>query len=216
MSEQHVFIVDDDPGVRKAVSFVIASAGFSVKSFASADAFLDAYDDSLRGCIVLDVKMPGLTGPELQKILIDRRITLPIVFLTGHGDIPTSVKAMRAGAVDFVEKPFDKDQLLDSIRCAMKKEVRDRHKSTRRAAIMERRDLLTNRELQVMELLVLGKQTKNIARELGISPKTVDNHRTNVLEKMQADSVVELVSMIHAARISPCPAGGGAELRNHQ
>ena len=212
MLEQQVFVVDDDSSVRKAVGFAITAAGLPVRSFDSADAFLSAYDDGFRGCIVLDVKMPGRTGPELQEILNERGIDLPIVFLTGHGDVPTSVRSMKNGAVDFVEKPCDKNELLDIIRYALKLEARRRHDAARRSTFATRYDRLTAREQEVMELLVLGKQTKSIARELHISPKTVDNHRTKVLEKMRVDNAVELVRLKLAAEAETEPDADDAAL----
>jgi len=195
MSEPSVFIVDDDPAVRKALSLLAKSAGLNAKTYASGYEFLNSCTPDVTGCLVLDVRMPGLDGLELQEILAARRIGLPIVFITGHGDIRTSVRAMKSGGVDFLEKPFDDEELLDSIRNAMDLDARRRQQRERQIAFQARAALLTPRESEVMALLVDGMHTKQIAASLGISVKTVDKHKAKVLSKMQADTVVELVRL---------------------
>lgn len=195
MPEQSVFIVDDDSGVRKALSLLARSAGLSAKSYASGYEFLDFCTPDVSGCLVLDVRMPGMDGLELQEILAVRGIGLPIVFITGHGDIRMSVEALKKGGVDFLEKPFDDEELLESIRTAMSLDDQRRQQRERQIAYQAGAALLTPRESEVMELLIDGKHTKQIAAILGISIKTVDKHKAKVLVKMQVDSVVALVQL---------------------
>jgi len=188
-------VVDDDPDVRKGIETLVKSAGLSVKSYSSASRFLDACERDASGCLVLDVRMPGLDGLGLQKALAARGTAIPIVFITGHGSVPMSVQALKAGAVDFIEKPFDDEKLLQSIRRAMAMDDQSREHRDRRKVYEDRFALLTAREREVMGLLIAGKHTKGIAAELGISIKTVDKHRTKILQKMQVDTVVELVHL---------------------
>jgi len=199
MPEENVFVVDDDSGVRKAIEFVVKSAGLNAKSYPSADAFLNACGSDPSGCLVLDVRMPGMSGLELQEELAARGTEIPIVFVTGHGDVPMCTRALTNGAIDFIEKPFDDERLLQSIRRAIALDAGLRGERARRKELTARLELLTTRQRQVLRLLVAGRHTKQIAAELGISIKTVDKHRTSVLERMRADNVVELVQLLALA-----------------
>ena len=194
-----VFIVDDDPSIRKSLTRAVASAGFAVEAFASARDFLAREPFVGPCCVVLDVRMPGLSGVELQEALAGSGHRVPIIFITGHGDIAMSVKAMKAGAVDFLTKPFDVERLLDAIHRAVTKDVRDRGEARRTAEVLERVKLLTPRETEVFALVVTGMLNKQIAGELGIGEKTVKVHRARVMEKMGARSVAELVRLADRA-----------------
>jgi len=190
-----VFIVDDDPGMRDALRFAISNAGYHTITYESADSFLRDFSPSLNGCLVLDVKMPGTSGMELQRRLRDNHSRLPVLFLTGHGDISMCADAMKLGAIDFIEKPFEHGRLLGAIKIAIDQSMSADREIENREIFTQRRTLLTARENEVMELLVAGKNTKQIGSHLGISTKTVDNHRGKILEKMQVDDVVELVRL---------------------
>jgi FixJ family two-component response regulator len=188
-----VFVVDDDPSVRKSLARLLRSAGFAVETWASAREFLESNRLPGPGCLVLDVQMPGLNGLELQEKLEGTDRNLPIVFITGHGDIPTSVKAMKAGAVDFLPKPFQDEDLLRAIRKAIARDTQQRIARAEFEAISARHATLTPREREVMALVVTGRLNKQIAAELGTSEKTIKVHRHRVMEKMQVDSVADLV-----------------------
>jgi len=188
-----VLIVDDDPGMRKALVRLCQSAGLKVKSFASAREFLDAPAPESPACLVLDVRMPGLSGLDLQAELAARDIHTPIVFITGQGDIPTSVRAMKAGAVDFLTKPFKNKDLVAIIRDALGKDVGRQSAQSERNGIQARLDTLTPRERQVFDLVIKGLLNKQIAAELGASEQTIKVHRARVMEKMAVPSVAELV-----------------------
>jgi FixJ family two-component response regulator len=202
-----VFVVDDDAAIRDSLRRLISSVGFKVEVFPSARAFLGARRPDAPGCLILDVRLPGLSGLDLQRELAATDAELPIIFLTGHGDIPMSVRAMKAGAVEFLTKPFREQELLDGIRSAIE---RDR---TMRAERQERRELqrryasLTPRERDVLAHIVGGLLNKQIAGELGTSEATVKEQRGHVMTKMQAGSVAELVRF--ASRLGITPAGGG-------
>ena len=191
-----VFVVDDDASVRDAVHCLLDANGFKVATFASAKDFLERFDPSQRGCLLLDVRMPEMDGLELQRHLIDRKIFLPIIILTAHGNVPMAVNALRSGAFDFLEKPFDEDSLVERIRDAIAQSLELSWDPVERSAIAERISTLTEREREVMQKLVEGKWVKLIASEFGTSPNTVKNQRTRILEKMEADSVPELVRMV--------------------
>ncbi len=194
-SEPTVFVVDDDAAVRRFLRGLITSVELRVEVFASAREFIDAYQPGWTGCLLLDIRMPGMSGLELQKELAARSITLPVIFLTGHGDVQVAVHAMKAGAVDFIEKPFNNELLLDRIQRVVLSGVdadRDRAKS---AEISDRMEQLTPRERQVMAIVVAGETNKGIARRLEISERTVEIHRAKVMEKMKAKSLVDLVKM---------------------
>ena len=193
--EPTVFIVDDDDAVRRFLSGLIESVELRVEAFASARDFLEAYEPGQPGCLVLDVRMPGMSGLELQRELAERAIDLPVIVLTGHGNVQVAVHAMKAGAVDFVEKPFDNELLLDRIQKAVAESVRARGERIKRIEIAERMQLLTPREREVLDLVVAGQTNKGVARRLDISEKTVEIHRANVMRKMQAKSLADLVKM---------------------
>ena len=188
-----VLIVDDDASFRKALARLCQSEGLTAKTFASAREFLDAGVPESPACLVLDVRMPGRGGLDLQAELATRNIQTPIVFITGHGDIPTSVRAMKAGAVDFLTKPFKDKDLMAVIRDGLSKDVRLKSAQTERDAIQRRLEHLTPRERQVFELVIKGLLNKQIAAELGASEQTIKVHRARVMEKMQVASVAELV-----------------------
>ena len=190
-----VFVVDDDPSVRKSLTRLIGAAGYAVEAFASAREFLARERYLGPGCLVLDVRMPGLTGLDLQEALAGARRRMSIVFVTGHGDISMSVKAMRSGAVDFLTKPVDGQVLLDAIERAVTRNVQDRDEEARATEVQERVQMLTPRETEVFALVVTGMLNKQIAFELGISEKTVKVHRARVMEKMRTSSVAELVRL---------------------
>lgn len=195
-----VFIVDDDPAIRIAMQALMDSVGLAHEIFASGNEFLDGLDDQRPGCLVLDIRMPGLGGLELQEELIRRGNSLPVIFITGHGDVPMAVEAMQKGAVDFIQKPFRDQDLLDRISEALRTDKERRQERERHARVAERVDRLTNREKEVFELVVTGKPNKIIAYELGVSQRTVEIHRARVMEKMQARSLADLVKMHIAAQ----------------
>jgi RNA polymerase sigma factor (sigma-70 family) len=190
-----VFIVDDDPAIRFAMQALMDSVNIEHEIFPSGDEFLEGVDDQRAGCLVLDIRMPGLGGLELQDELIKRGSTLPIIFITGHGDVPMAVDAMQKGAVDFIQKPFRDQDLLDRIREALKTDQERREEQQKHAEVAERLARLTNREREVFDLVVTGKPNKVIAYELGVSQRTVEIHRARVMEKMQARSLADLVKM---------------------
>lgn len=193
--EPTVFVVDDDDAVRRFLSGLIASVELRVEAFASARDFLEAYEPGQTGCLVLDVRMPGMSGLELQRELAEQAIDLPVIILTGHGNVQLAVHAMQAGAIDFVEKPFDNELLLDRIQKAVAENVRAGSERIKRIEIAGRIQLLTPREREVLELVVAGQTNKGVARHLDISEKTVEIHRANVMRKMQAASLADLVKM---------------------
>ena len=190
-----VFIVDDDPAIRSAMQALMDSVDVQHEIYSSGDEFLEQVGDQRPGCLVLDIRMPGLGGLELQEELISRGSTLPIIFITGHGDVPMAVEAMQKGAVDFIQKPFRDQDLLDRVREALTTDRERREKQAQRAEIEIRLARLTNREREVFDLVVTGKPNKVIAYELGVSQRTVEIHRARVMEKMQARSLADLVKM---------------------
>jgi RNA polymerase sigma factor (sigma-70 family) len=190
-----VFIVDDDAAIRFAMQALMDSVNLNHEIFASADEFLEKIADQRPGCLVLDIRMPGLGGLELQEELIKRGNTLPIIFITGHGDVPMAVEAMQKGAVDFIQKPFRDQELLDRIREALATDEELREAQQHHAEVAHRLERLTNREREVFDLVVTGKPNKVIAYELGVSQRTVEIHRARVMEKMQARSLADLVKM---------------------
>jgi two-component system response regulator FixJ len=190
-----VYVVDDDQAIRRAMEFLMRSVGLDYVIFCSADEFLDSYTDDFAGCLVLDIRMPGLGGLELQQKLIEMDSALPIIFITGHGDVPMAVEAMQKGAVDFIQKPFRDQELLDRIGEAMKTDRETRSAREEKAAVAARIEKLTKREHEVLDLVVTGKPNKIIAYELGVSQRTVEIHRARVMEKMAAKSLADLVRM---------------------
>jgi len=194
-----VFVVDDDEAVRDSLALLLRSVELAVATFSSANDFLDSYDPAAPGCLILDVRLPGMSGLELQQRLADDGADLPIVFITGHGDVPMAVRAMRRGAVDFLQKPFSDQELLDRAQQALAEQSQRRQQSELKAEIAQRIRSLTPREHEVMELIVEGLANKVIANRLGTSQRTVEVHRANVMRKMQADSVARLVHLVFAA-----------------
>jgi two-component system response regulator FixJ len=195
-----VFIVDDDPGVLDSLGFLMRSVGLDAETYQSAHEFLEVFDIERPGCLVLDVRMPEMSGLELQERLVSMGSVLPIIFITAHGDIPMAVQAVKAGAVDFVQKPFRDQDLIDKIQGALQQDAQMRRRLADRAEIRERIESLTPRELEVMHWVVEGKANKVIAHSLGISQRTVEIHRARVMEKMQAESVPHLVQMVIRSR----------------
>ena len=192
-SEPTVFVVDDDPGVREGLEILVGSTGRPVETFPDAQAFLQAWDRQRPGCLVLDIRMPGMSGLQLPEQTRARRIDLPVIIITGQGDVPAAVRAMRGGAVDFIEKPFNDVILLDRIARAIAQDDRNRQERVARAQSAERLAQLTPREREVLDLLVAGKTTKQIAARLGISFQAVAAHRNRIMDKLEADNVVDLV-----------------------
>jgi two-component system response regulator FixJ len=193
--EATVYIVDDDQAIRRAMDFLMRSVGLDYEIFHSADDFLAKYTDEFAGCLVLDIRMPGLGGLELQQKLLERDSSLPIIFITGHGDVPMAVEAMQKGAFDFIQKPFRDQELLDRVTEAMKTDREIRSAREERAGVANRIEKLTKREREVLDLVVTGKPNKIIAYELGVSQRTVEIHRARVMEKMEAKSLAGLVRM---------------------
>jgi len=202
-----VFVVDDDQAFRDALRRLLTSVGLSVEVFPSAQAFLSSPRRHTPGCLVLDVRLPGLSGLDLQQELANTDTTLPIIFLTGHGDIPMSVRAMKAGAVEFLTKPFREQDLLDAIRHAIDRDRVARTERLELAELRRRYDLLTPRERDVMGATVAGLLNKQIAGQLGTSEATVKEQRGHVMQKMQAGSLADLVRS--ASRLGITPAGSG-------
>jgi two-component system response regulator FixJ len=195
VAEGVVHVIDDDADVRQSLAFLLSTAGLAVRVHDSALAFLKAVPEINGGCVVTDIRMPGMDGLELQRRLGELKVHLPVVVMTGHGDVPLAVAAMKAGAVDFIEKPFDDEAMLSAIRAALVRHAQDTDRTARTAAIQERITRLSEREREVMDRLVAGKPNKLIAYELGISPRTIEVYRANVMTKMQADSLSALVRM---------------------
>ena len=198
-----VFVVDDDPSVRSSLKFLLSTVGLQVESFGSADAFLHKKPSDAPSCLVLDVRLPGLSGLDFQRELAARKIHIPIVFLSGHGDIPMSVRAMKAGAVEFLTKPFRDQDLLDAVRIALERDRARREHEKEVTGLQQRFDSLTSREQQVISMLVSGMLNKQIAAELGTAESTVKVQRSRAMEKMHSGSLIDLVKMIEKIKVCP-------------
>jgi FixJ family two-component response regulator len=197
-----VHVVDDDEAVRSSLRFLIRSVGLQSQVFDSAVNFLKSYDPRQPGCLLLDVRMPGMSGLDLQQELNRRGATIPVIFITGHGDVPMAVAAMQFGAFDFLQKPFRDQDLLDRVQRAMARDAESRGRLAERAGIKERLATLTPREAEVMRLVTAGKANKVVGAELGVSQRTVEIHRAHVMDKMGAGSLAELVRMVLDSRES--------------
>lgn len=191
-----VFVIDDDPSVRSSLKFLIGTIGLQVESFESAESFLQRRPYDAPSCIVLDVRLRGLSGLDFQRELAERNIRTPIVFITGHGDIPMSVRAMKAGAVEFLTKPFRDQDLLDAIRVALERDRRRRDQEQELGELRQRFESLTPREQEVTSMVVSGMLNKQIAGQIGTAENTVKVHRSRAMEKMHAQSLADLVRMI--------------------
>jgi RNA polymerase sigma factor (sigma-70 family) len=200
-----VFVVDDDPSVRSSLKFLMSSVGLQVESFDSADALLKRKIPDAPSCLVLDVRLRGLSGLDFQRELAARNCHMPIIFITGHGDIPMSVRAMKAGAVEFLTKPFRDQDLLDAVRIALEKDSERREREKEVSDLKERFNSLTPREQKVISMVVSGMLNKQIADQLGTAENTVKVHRSRAMEKMHAQSVAELVKMIEKVESSGEP-----------
>ncbi|PPD50198.1 MAG: DNA-binding response regulator [Methylobacter sp.] len=191
-----VYLVDDDFAIRDSLSLFIESAGQAVKSFESAEQFLQAYDQEQPGCLLLDVRMPVMSGLDLQDVLLKNNIDIPIIFISGHAVVSDSVKAFRAGAVDFIEKPFDNQVLLERIQEALYKDIDTRTENAKKLKLMHAIDQLTLREKEILYLIVNNYSSKKVASVLGISSRTVEVHRAHIIEKTHTESITELLLMI--------------------
>jgi two-component system response regulator FixJ len=208
-----VHVIDDDQAVREVLAFQLGSAGIDVRTYESAAGFLKVAPTVQAGCIITDVRMPDLSGIDLLRRLRELKVAAPVIVITAHGDIPLAVEAMRMGAINFLEKPFDDDVLLASVRSALEKGDQDRTRQVERSSIQSRIAALSNRERDVLEGLVAGRANKQIAYDLGISARTIENYRANLMIKMQAASLSDLVRMaLIAGMLDPSAddAGGTA------
>jgi len=195
-----VFVIDDDSSVRSSLKFLLSTVGLQVETFDSADSFLRKQRPDVPSCLVLDIRLPGLSGIDFQRELATRNIYIPIVFLTGYGDIPMSVRAIKAGAVEFLTKPFRDQDLLDAVHVALDRDRARREQENEIAGLQQRFDSLTSREQEVITLVVAGMLNKQIAAELGTAESTVKVQRSRAVEKMQAESLADLIRMIQKVR----------------
>lgn len=201
MPRDSVFIVDDDPAIRDSLALMIEQEGLAVEAFDSAEAFLSAAPQACHGCIIIDVRMPGMDGLELQKMLSELKIDLPVIFLTGHGDIPMSVRAIKAGATDFLTKPVTAEKLLASVRTALREGQRRQEQAAVSQKALECIAHLTEREKEVMELAVLGYPNKEIARRLDISHRTVEIHKSKIMSKTGAMNLLDLARIAGQSKL---------------
>ena len=195
-----VFVVDDDEGVCQSLRWLFESVSLKTETFTNAKGFLEAYEEERPGCLVLDIRMPGMSGLALQELLQQRGITLPVVIITGHGDIPMAVRAMKVGAVDFIQKPYNPQQLLETVQHAINMDLDRRREHATQQDLAERFEQLSPRERQVAELVCRGLPNRRISEELEVSPKTVEVHRARVMEKMRAATLADLVQMMLTLR----------------
>ena len=196
-----VHVIDDDEAIRESLAFLLESAELNVRTYESANAFLETLSRDAHGCVVTDIRMPGVSGIELLRQLKTVSVALPVIVITGHADVPLAVEAMKSGAVDFIEKPFDDDAFLSAIRSALRRHEKDARREAERSEIHVRLAALSGRERQVLEGLVAGYPNKTIAFDLGISARTVEIYRANVMTKMQANSLSDLVRMALVAGV---------------
>jgi FixJ family two-component response regulator len=206
--EPLIYVVDDDPAVRDALGLLLQSVGLQCTLFDSALAFLDAYEPARHSCLVADIRMPGLSGLELQERLNEQRAEVPIIFITGHGDVPMAVNAMKSGAADFIQKPFRDQDLLDRIHKALDQDKERRAARAQQKIIRERIASLTPREAEVMQRVVKGQANKVIAMDLGVSQRTVELHRARVMHKLKMRSLAQLVNAVGPVMGSEAPASG--------
>jgi len=204
MNDDYVFVVDDDVDIRDSMRMLLEVAGFKVRSFTSAKHFL-ADDHPKHGCLIADIRMPDMSGLELQEEVTRRHIDLPVIIITGHGDVPLAVQAMKAGAIDFLEKPFSEDMILTSVRRALEIGSRARGRAAETRAAKDLLSALTPRERGVLDRLVQGRSNKVVAHELGISPRTVEIHRAHIMSKMEASSLSDLVRLVLTAEPDSVP-----------
>ena len=195
-TQQTVYVVEDDEAVRDSLELLLKSDGKPVKTYDNASAFLKDYSEKMAGCIVLDIRMPGMDGMELQKKLNDKHSILPIIFVTGHGDVPMAVDAMKEGAVDFIQKPYREEALLQKIEAALEQDLEQRKTLGEKQEILRRVKSLTPREHEIMDRMIAGQANKVIAIELEISQRTVEIHRSRVMHKMGTHSLAHLVRMV--------------------
>jgi two-component system, LuxR family, response regulator FixJ len=200
-NEAVVHIIDDDEAIRESLAFLLESADLEVRTYESANLFLETMSQNVQGCVVTDIRMPGVSGIELLRQLRTMGVALPVIVITGHADVPLAVEAMKSGAVDFIEKPFDDDAFLSTIRSALRQHEKDARREAERSEIHSRLAALSGRERQVLEGLVAGYPNKTIAFDLGISARTVEIYRANVMTKMQATSLSDLVRMALVAGV---------------
>lgn len=200
-NEAVVHVIDDDDAIRESLAFLLESAELEVRTYDSANAFLEALPHDVHGCVVTDIRMPGVSGIELLRQLRTMGVALPVIVITGHADVPLAVEAMKSGAIDFIEKPFDDDSFLSTIRSALRRHEKDSRREAERSEIHSRLAALSGRERQVLEGLVAGFPNKTIAFDLGISARTVEIYRANVMTKMQATSLSDLVRMALVAGV---------------
>jgi len=206
-AEATVFVVDDDADLRRSVRWLLKTNGLNVETFASAEQFLEKYDPDAPGCVLVDLRMPGMSGLDLQRRIRANDWPAPVIMVTGHADVPTAVRALEEGAAGFIEKPFSRRRLMDRIHLAIEQDAKARRQRSQRAEIVARLDHLTPRQREVMNLVVAGNMTKEIAARIGASARTVEVHRKQVMAKMQVESLAELVAL--AVRHDLC----GAESR---
>jgi two-component system response regulator FixJ len=196
--EQTIFVIDDDAAIRDSLRMMLEMSGYTVRDFASAQAFLSEADLA-GGCLIVDIRMPGMGGLELQEELVRRKVNIPVIVITGHGDVPLAVRAMRAGAMDFVEKPFDGERMLQSVADALEAGQRAQSRAAEAKAARDLLNLLTPREREILDQLVKGHANKVVAHQLGISPRTVEIHRASIMEKLHARNLSNVVRTALAA-----------------
>jgi len=195
-----VFLIDDDPGIRDSLSLLLSLKGVRTQPFANAESFIETYRPEWTGCVLTDLRMPGMTGLELQSMLRERGVQVPVVVLTAHGDVATARTALKSGAFDFLEKPVDDTMLLDVLRNALRADRERRLAATTRSTTDQRLERLTEREREILALIAAGHQNRDIAAQLGISPRTVEVHKARIMEKLECRSLAELIRVNLAAR----------------